>query len=137
MESTTFGSFDYITNPGGSLSHLTYLGRVHPRLEVLHQKYCQVSAGRPKNIGKGYKFFTKWHQIWQEFLKIVFTGDFSSVLIQNYQILKLFCLDPKVSNSAKNFDPKMSDRRPCIYSVQVAHPTGLQEIILLPANPAI
>ena len=76
MESTTFGSFDHITNSGRSLSHLTYLGRVHPRLEVLHPKYCQVSAGRPKNIGKGYKFLTKWHQIWQEFLKIVFTDDF-------------------------------------------------------------
>ena len=37
----------------GTLSHLMY-GVVPSRLEILSQKYCQVSAGRPKDIGKGF-----------------------------------------------------------------------------------
>ena len=39
----------------------------------------------------------------------------SSVLTQNDQVLKIFSLYPKVSNSAKNFYPKITDGRPvCI-----------------------
>ena len=56
---------------------------VHPRLEILPQKYRQVSARRPKNIGKGCKFLTKRHQIWQKFLKVILTDDFSSVLTRS------------------------------------------------------
>ena len=40
----------------------------------------QISAGGPKNIRKFYNFPTEWHQIPQEFLKIVLTDDFLSVL---------------------------------------------------------
>ena len=59
-------------------------------------------------------FFSKWHQISQEFLKIDFTVE---VLTKNDQILKIFSINPKVSNSAKNFDPKIwVDASVCIVS---------------------
>ena len=109
--------FFYFLGPKGTLIHLTY--GVHLRLEILPQKYHQIFGGRPKNIGRGYKFLTKWQQILQEFLKIVFTDNVFVSLTQNYQILKIFSFDPEVTNSAKRSDPKISDGRPSMYSALV------------------
>ena len=98
---------------GGTLSHLTHKGGPSENRNF-SQKYCPHSAG-PKNIGKGC-----------ECLKILFIDKSLSVLTHNYQILKIFSIDPKVLNSAKNFDPKISYGRPHRYSAQVIPPPGIQ-----------
>ena len=43
---------------------------------------------------------------------------FSYVFTQNYQILKMFSIDPKLLNSEKDFNPKVSDGHPRMYTAR-------------------
>ena len=64
-------------------------------------------------------------------LKIVFTYDFSSVLTQNYQILKIFSLYTEYQTQGKRSDPKITGGRPCTESVYPSLPQGYSDSLLL------
>ena len=110
---------------GGGRGHsVIWHTEVHPKLNILPQKYHQASAEKAKNIGKGCKFDTKYHQISQEFLKIVFTddffisfnpelSDFENIFFwpKSIKLSENILTNPKISNGS----PRMSSARSDIF----------------------
>ena len=76
---------------------------VHPRLLILPQIYCQVSANckRPKSIERGYKFLIMDIIFWKNFWRLFSLITFSSAVTQSYQAFKYFRFTQKYQTQQK------------------------------------